>query len=64
MKAQFTNKLMSSFLLYVDNTILKVGEVTTSLHPKNFIIFFAIVVLPAPRGPDNPIIFGRIKLLK
>ena len=33
--------------------MLKVGEVTTSLHPKNFIIFFATVVLPAPRGPVN-----------
>tara|TARA_Y100001973_G_scaffold104866_1_gene176002 strand:- start:1540 stop:2367 length:828 start_codon:yes stop_codon:yes gene_type:complete len=30
MKAQFTNKLMSSFLLYLDNTILRVGEAYTN----------------------------------
>ena len=30
MKAQFTNKLMSSFLLYMDNTILRVGDAYTN----------------------------------
>ena len=30
MKPQFTNKLMSSFLLYLDNTILTVGEAYTN----------------------------------
>ena len=30
MKPQFTNKLMSSFLLYVDNRVLKVGEAFTN----------------------------------